>query len=251
LSTHVIATIAVILVAGARADAKPRIVVKTEFGPGALNLHKRIGADLTGDHIQKTPEEFITEQFIAAVAPLKMFEFRSAATAQSQHKVLIVIDAEQSTPWPLGDVQLTLAIEGQTFQLPFCMRAACFGDCIPPSFTLASWYRAKFESVLKQWPAGFLKNIPLSTAARYERGHIMVQADIAEFGQSPTGPPTAFFELINGSTQRQFVFCRAHDGLAEGDDHGTQAQANCSAGPVQPSLVLPGAGTITLLKALL
>jgi hypothetical protein len=243
--------IALVFATTALVEAKPLVVVKTEFGPAAKNLRKRIANDLRGDGDPRAPEAFITEQLLASLAPLRMFEFKPAVDPpQSQYVLSIVIDSP-IMPWPLGDVQLTLTIAGQSFQLPFCFRAACYGVCIPPSFTSSEWYKAKFDALLAQWPPGFLKNIPLSTAASYKRGRITVPVDLAELGQPPNGPPTAFFELLNGSVQRQLVFCRTRNGQAEGDDHGDQAQPNCSTGPIGRPLDLPGLGTVTLLKGLL
>jgi hypothetical protein len=252
-----VAIVTAVMLFGVRvADAKPPlVVVKAEFGKGATILRQRMADDLTGTG--KTPEQLVAEAFIAAMTPLKMFEFRPASQTQSQNIIVIKIDESiPGLPWPAGDVQMVLAIKDETLPpSPFCLRACdddpsicyCKDDCEPPSFADAGWYQRKFDGVRQSWPTGFLKNIPLTSGAHYAGGHITVAAPIADFGQRDGGPPTAFFELINGNVHRQFVFCRVHDSLAEGDDHAENAQKNCSYRPPGVPLA-PFSGTVYLLN---
>jgi hypothetical protein len=240
------------LIVTSRANAKPLVVVKTEFGKGTTYLRKRVAGDLATLNYRNPPEQFITDQFIDAFARLGMFDFRSAVSTSSRYTVSLVVEANPDIPWPLGDVWLTLRIVDQEFKLDFCGRAACGRDrCIPRSFSDQAFYKDLFSGVLSQWPDGFLKNIPLSDQATYERGLITVPVGLAELGQL-AGSPTAYFELVNQGVRRHFVFCRTRDdGRAEGRDLGTQLTASCVMRPVRSAEVPRGLGTVLLHKGIL
>ena len=227
-----------------RAEAKPLVVVKTEFAPSASFLKKRIAADLG---TQITPEQFVAEQFITSAAVLKMFDFSQQGT--SEYVLTIRVDSDPRRPWPRGDVDIKFLIAGREFgPMPFCKRAACNGECIPDSFATAKWYTKKFDELLEYWPPGFLKHIPLTKQATYSKGRIIVPTRIADFGQEKGGPPTAYFALEMAGTQRHFVFCDEQpQGRAVGDDHGSTPSANCAKGPTSAGM-LPGLGVITVLK---
>jgi len=160
-----------------------------------------------------TIERFLTEQLIAQLQRIQMFEFVPASPSIPVERTLV---GRINTTWPTaGDVVLRLKLGDEREQPMVLFRAVgcnSTAPCSPQSLTHGDWYEVVFREFVAQWPEGFLKSVPLTTTAVYESGGVVrTEEDLGRFGQDNGGPPTALFDITYGSDrQRTFVLCHSH-----------------------------------------
>lgn len=237
-------TVATVLTATTAAQAKPTITVIATIDNADTNFRKRLTLELKDNNLKETPEQYIAEQFTNVFSVLRMFRFIAVDGLTSSLTLQLRLSSNAERPWPATDLMVTMDLSsgGEPIRFRLLQRAVCgSATCVPRALVDPALYRSLFGEILRQWPSGMLHSVALTTTALYEKGgKIRTIEPLSEFGQADDGVPDALFEILFGTTQRQFAFCledRIGNWRALGKDQGAMPVA-------MPSCIVDAIGNV-------
>lgn len=259
LQLNLIAVAAVLAVATA-VQAKPTITVIATIDNADANFWKRLALELKNNNLKETPEQYIAEQFANVFSVLHMFRFIAVDGPTSSVTLQLRLSSNAERPWPATDLMVTMDLSSggggeQPIRFRLLQRAVCGRTtCVPRALVDPELYRSLFGEILRQWPPGMLHSVALTTTALYEKGgKIRTIEPLSEFGQANGGVPDALFEILFGTTQRQFAFCledRIGNWQALGKDQGAMpvTMPSCIVDAIR-NVGSGSNGRVTLLRA--